>query len=99
MLPCLVGFVDGRETGRLVGFEGLVGGMDAGVKEVERVVKQWGIGVRVDREGERDESSEEEEEMQREGEKSSSWIGKGARTNRGGAVKKGQEDEDDDDWD
>ena len=78
ILPVLIGYVGGREVGRLVGFEGLKGGEECGVKDLERVLVPWGVGVRVDEDGEGSEEDGEEDEGR--GKKTGgSWIGGGRK--------------------
>ena len=42
VLPVVIGYVDGREVGRIVGFEGLKGGEKAGWQALGWVVGAWG---------------------------------------------------------
>jgi len=47
VLPCLVGWVDGEEVGRCVGFEGVRGGDGGGVGALEGCLVEKGVLVRV----------------------------------------------------
>lgn len=47
VLPCLVGWVDGVERGRVVGFEGVGGGEGCGVGGLERALVNRGMLVRA----------------------------------------------------
>jgi hypothetical protein len=76
VLPCVVGWVGGMESGRVVGFEGVrgvgldgvKGGVEVAVKGLERCLVEKGVLVREkgDFAGRRDDGDEEMEEKENE---------------------------------
>jgi hypothetical protein len=90
VLPVLVGFLAGKEVGRIVGFEGVKGGIGAGSMEIERTVGDWGVvDKRVDSDGE----EEDREDLEKN-------VGRSIRSGNPRARRTGGTEEDDDsDWD
>lgn len=97
VLPVFVGFLAGKEVGRLVGFEGLQGGLTCGVAEVVKVVKGWGVFEAGESESE-DEDDEGDEAGARKARKGRS---KGRSIRSGGvrAAGRANDDDQDSDWD
>ena len=88
VLPVLVGMVEGKEVGRIVGFEGLEGGLTCRWKEIERWVRIWEVIT----EEERKEDSSEDDNVGRKVKGSIRDGGVRARDRR-------KDEEDDSDWD
>ncbi|MCJ1447531.1 MAG: hypothetical protein MMC23_008042 [Stictis urceolatum] len=83
VLPVVVGFVGGKEVGRLTGWEGVRGGEKGGLEGVEEVLVTWGVAAR--------------KKAGTSAGTVDNWETGRLKTGRVGKEREG-EDDDDDDW-